>query len=474
MVLKRADNDAERCKEKSVRRIYLWQVLISVFILVIISCFLYIQYILNLTTIYPNIHIDGIEVGGLSCDEAILLLKENMDKAYLNDFLILSAPQKQYRLYFSDIGYIPDYEKAVELAYKTGRTGNVIDKLREIWNVRKSGLYITPTMCYNIEKTVTLLESIRKETYIDPQNAEIKINNGKIEIKPHTPGLLVDVDKSLKTIDNFLINREWNDVEIYIVEVLPDVTTQRVEYITYKLGEFETAFNPDNESRVHNIKTACNKINQKLLLPDEEFSMDRTLGERTEQNGYKRAKVIVNNELVDGLGGGICQVTSTAYNSVLLSGLEVLERRNHTLPSSYIEMGRDATISQGYIDFRFKNNSGYTVLIEAKTVGNKVIVTIWGREPKEKTTTRIRTKIIEVIEANGVEEIVDPSLKPGETVVIQEAKPGYKVEVYKDILDLSGNVIKTEKISVDTYQPQRKKVRVGAYNTNNDEILLSP
>lgn len=137
-------------------------------------------------------------------------------------------------------------------------------------------------------------------------------------------------------------------------------------------------------------------------------------------------------------------------------------------------MGRDATISQGYIDFRFKNNSGYTVLIEAKTVGNKVIVTIWGREPKEKTTTRIRTKIIEVIEANGVEEIVDPSLKPGETVVIQEAKPGYKVEVYKDILDLSGNVIKTEKISVDTYQPQRKKVRVGAYNTNNDEILLSP
>ena len=95
--------------------------------------------------------------------------------------------------------------------------------------------------------------------------------------------------------------------------------------------------------------------------------MDKTLGARTEQNGYRIAKVIVNNELVDGLGGGICQVTSTLYNSVLLSGLEVLERRNHTLPPSYIEPGRDATISQGYIDFRFRNNTDYAILIEAKT-----------------------------------------------------------------------------------------------------------
>ena len=125
-------------------------------------------------------------------------------------------------------------------------------------------------------------------------------------------------------------------------------------------------------------------------------------------------------------------------------------------------MGRDATIAQGYIDFRFKNTTGYAILIEARTIGNRVIVTIWGREPEVKTTARIRTQIIEVIEPEGVEEVADPSLKAGEAVVIREAKPGYKVEVYRDILDMTGNVIKTDKISVDTYQPQKKKIKVGA------------
>jgi len=262
-------------------------------------------------------------------------------------------------------------------------------------------------------------------------------------------------------IDNFLVNMVWDKVELYYEEILPDITTQMVERITYKLGEFETSFNPANEPRVHNIKTACSKINQKLLLAGEEFSMDMALGDRTERNGYKTAKVIVNNELVDGLGGGICQVASTIYNTVLLSGLEVLERRNHTLPLSYIEMGRDATISQGYIDFRFRNNTGYAILIEAKTAANRVIVTIWGCEPEIKTFIRIRTRIVEKIEPEGIEKITDPSLKPGETVVIREAKPGYKVEVYRDVMDMSGKLIKTDLISVDTYYPQKKKIRTG-------------
>lgn len=464
MVLKRAAGKSEP-RKREIHRIFqsfhLWKVLLSLFFIFFLSGFLYIRYILNLSVIYPNIYIDGIDVGGLHRDEAIALLKENMDKAYQSDYFILSVPQKQYKIYFRDIDYLPDYENAVELAYNTGRRGSVTERLREIWKVRKNRLSIMPQMCYNSGKTLKILENIRKETFKEPQNAQISIFNGKVEIKPHVAGFAIDVEKSLKRIENFLIDRVWEDVKLYYEEILPRVTMQMVENINFKLGEFATVFNPENDSRVHNIKTACNKINQKLLLPGEEFSMDKTLGDRTEQNGYRRAKVIINNELVDGLGGGICQVTSTIYNSVLLSGLKVLERRNHTLPSTYIEMGRDATISQGYIDFRFKNDTGYAVLIEAKTVGNRVMVTIWGREPEVKTTRRIRTKIIEVIEPQGVEEVIDNSLKPGETMVIREAKPGYKVEVYRDTLDSSGNVIKTEKISVDTYQPQKKKIKIG-------------
>lgn len=464
MVFKRAENKStfKRKIRGIFQGLHLWKILFFFLLSLFLFCFIYAYYILNLNTIYPDIFIDGIDVGGLKREEAVGILNENLDKTYQSDYLMLSVPDMHFKIHFSDIDYLPDYEKAVELAFNTGRRGNVIERLREIWKVRKNHLFITSQMCYNIEKTTGILENIRIKTYKEPQNAQINIVNGKVEIRPHVAGFSVDVKKSLIRIDNFLINRVWEDVELCYEEILPKVTTQMVEDITYKLGEFATVFNPENEARVHNIKTACNKINQTLLLPEEEFSMDKTLGDRTEQNGYKRAKVIVNNELVDGLGGGICQVTSTIYNSVLLSGLEVLERRNHTLPSTYVELGRDATISQGYIDFRFKNTSGYTVLIEAKTVGNRVIVTIWGREPEIKTYAKIRTKVVQVIEPDGVEEIIDYSLKSGETVVEREAQPGYKVEVYRDTFDMNGKLIKTEKISVDTYQPKKRKIRVGA------------
>jgi len=433
-------------------------ILFSLLFLFLLTGFLYVRHILNLTTIYPNIYIDGIDVGGLSREDAINLLWDNTDKAYLSDYFTLSVKDRQYKIYFSDIDYTPDYEKAAERAYNIGRRGNVAERLKEIWKAWKNRMFITTQMRYNAEKMRKILETIRNETYVEPKDAQISIQNGKTDIKPHEPGFSVDVNRSLEKIDYLLVNRIWEDAELYSEEILPGVTTQMVENIGYRLGEFATAFNPDNEPRVHNIKTACSKINQVLLLPGEEFSMDKTLGARTEQNGYRIAKVIVNNEPVDGLGGGICQVTSTLYNSVLLSGLEVLERRNHTLPPSYIEPGRDATISQGYIDFRFRNNTDYAILIEAKTSGNRVTVTIWGRKPEVKTTTRIRTRIIEILEPEGAEYVTDKSLKPGEEKVVREAKPGCKVEVYRDILDSSGNVIKTEKISVDTYLPQKKKI----------------
>lgn len=423
--------------------------------------FFYVLHILQLTTIYPNIYIDGIDVGGLSCEEAVVLLTANMDKTYLSDYLTLNARDKRYKIHFGDIDYVPDYEKAVEAAYNVGRTGNTVERLKEIWTVRRNGKSIISRMSFNKEKLLNMLNIIQNETRKEPENAQISIHNGKAEIKPHTVGFSVDVGRSMEKIEYMLVNRIWDDADLCYEDIVPDITVQMVENITYKLGEFETAFNPDNEARVHNIRMACGKIDQTLLLDGQEFSMDKSLGERTEQNGYRPAKVIVNNELVEGLGGGICQVASTMYNSVLLSGLEVLERRNHTLVPSYIEPGRDATISQGYIDLRFRNNTGYAVLIEAKTVGNKVKVTIWGCEQEVKTTARIRTKIIEIIEPKEIEYIPDSSLKAGVEKVVREAKPGYKVEVYRDILDMSGNVIKTEIISVDIYQPQKKKVIKG-------------
>lgn len=259
-------------------------------LLAVLSVFLHLQYVLNLDTIYPNIYIDGIDVGGLHCKEALALLKENIDTSYLSDYFILSVPQKQYRIYFSDIDYKPDYDKAVELAYSIGRTGNAFQRLSEIAKVLRKPLSITPKMCYNIGKMERILESISRETFKEPQNARIEIFNGKVEIQPHAAGFFADIDKNLMRIDNFLVNMVWDKVELYYEEILPDITTQMVERITYKLGEFETSFNPANEPRVHNIKTACSKINQKLFLPGKSSLWTWLLATEPRETGTKRQR----------------------------------------------------------------------------------------------------------------------------------------------------------------------------------------
>ena len=140
-------------------------------------------------------------------------------------------------------------------------------------------------MCYNELKTTKILESIRKEIETKSVSAKIRFNGGKLEVTPHKTGLLMDLKLSLERIDKSLIQREWIDVDLCIVETLPNVTTQMLEQIQYKLGQFSTVFSIGNEGRVHNIKTACSKIHEKLLLPGQDFSMDRMLGDRTEAKG---------------------------------------------------------------------------------------------------------------------------------------------------------------------------------------------
>ncbi len=435
-------------------------------LLTLIARMVYMCTVVYTETIYSGIVVDGFDVGGMTTEEAFQILSESTDRTFHKKAILLFSPFGQYRLPLDNIEYMPDYAGALESAFLQGRSGNLFKRFRVIQRIGKLGLHIEPKICYNKEKTGIILDSIGLDMEIKPVNAVIKLQNGKMEITEHKNGAALDLETSMERIDASLSGRTFDDIELCVVDIAPDITTQMVDRITFRMGEYKTVFNTNNEERAHNIGTACGRINLKLLLPGEIFSMDRILGERTEENGYREAKIIVNNELVDGLGGGICQVTSTMYNSVLLSGLEIVERRNHSIPLSYIDIGRDATISQGYIDFKFKNNSGYAVLIEAKTVDNQVYIAIWGRARENKTTFRIRTNVIEEILPEGIETEFDDSLQPNVVEIIREAKPGYRVDVYRDTLDTSGKVVNTEKISTDRYQPQKKKIRVAPTAAN--------
>jgi len=221
------------------------------------------------------------------------------------------------------------------------------------------------------------------------------------------------------------------------------------------ISTYTTYFNLSQSKRVCNIKLAIEEINGKVIMPQEVFSFNETVGARLKERGYQKATEIINGELVEGIGGGICQVSSTLYNTVLLADLKVTERRHHSQPVNYVPLGRGATVYYNQIDFKFKNNTGYPVMILAKVVNNQLTISLLGESKEEQI--KIVTSKPEIISKEVIVKL-DSSLPLGVKKVIQKGRDGIKIKV-KKIISRGGRIIKTEDVSYDIYLPRRTIIK---------------
>ncbi len=218
-------------------------------------------------------------------------------------------------------------------------------------------------------------------------------------------------------------------------------------------ASFYTSFGSSTAERKSNIRLSTNSLNNVMIDVDGEFSFNKVVGERTEKRGYKNAKIIVGGEFVDGVGGGVCQVSTTLYNAVLLAGLEILECHPHSLPVGYVAPSFDAMVNSGSADLKFKNNTKNPVYIKAVADDNTVKISIYG-EPMDYKIKRV-SKVTQIILPPKEQIVCDekgeyPELYKGEKMYLRYAKEGYKSEGYLEI-------IKNEKTSV-------KKIRTDKYN----------
>ena len=211
--------------------------------------------------------------------------------------------------------------------------------------------------------------------------------------------------------------------------------------------------------RETNLKLACSKLDEKIVLPGETFSYNQTLGERTAQAGYKNAKVYENGAVVDGIGGGICQISSTLYNAVLLSNMEIVERRNHQFVTSYLPAGRDATVAYGITDFKFKNTRSTAIKIKTSCSNGVATISIYGIKEQEEYDVSFVTEIISTTPFT-VKYIEDSTLKSGEEEIIQKGANGVTTETYI-IKKLNGVVASKELLSKDTYNPMQRIIKRG-------------
>jgi len=445
-------------------------IIAAVFLIIITTIIALFTWVLNQKTFYMGIKVENISLSGIGKLKAWEKIQDEINKNFAGKKLILKHGDKEWNIDLNEISYSFLVNNAIEDAYRIGREGNFINRLMTVYRLRKKSVNIPLTAQFDRNKLRSVLESIKNEIDQKEVNASAIFQNGKVIFNEEVIGKNVDIDKNLNMIENILLEKNFSPIELIVEDIYPRVRYSDISVISKVISVFSTSFNPQKVDRSYNIKLACDRINNIILLPGDTFSMDKALGPRTISNGYRNAPVIVKGKILEGVGGGVCQVTTTLYVAVLKSKLEVVERKPHSMPLSYVEPGQDSTISEGYIDFKFKNNKDYPILISAQVSGGNIIIRIVGIE--EETNQTVRLKSVVVKKLNPEKEIVvfDENVPVGEVVVEKAAVTGQKVVVYRETYDQNNKLIEREKISEDTYLPVRGIIRVNPANRQFSQL----
>ena len=302
-------------------------------------------------------------------------------------------------------------------------------------------------------------EEVYNEICVPAQDAAYSRDEaGQVIVNEHKVGVEVKKD-DLKNVISMV--NEGKSATCPAVITMPKKTKEELEKKLFNitLGKYTTDFSTSSSNRAHNVSLASDSINDVILMPGDEFSYNNTIGNPNAERGYKIAGVYENGKVSEGVGGGICQVSSTLYSAVLYADLEIVERHNHSMTVGYVPNGQDATVSYGVIDFRFKNNTEYPVKVKSVTNNRKLSVSIIGTEYEPKKTVKI------VHETNSTiapidNETVDETLPAGTRKVVSKGKNGYVVSTYKTILE-NGTQISSEKITTSRYKMVPNEVSVG-------------
>lgn len=299
------------------------------------------------------------------------------------------------------------------------------------------------------------IEKIKQEICKEPQNASYQDNQIYREVEG------IDFKISIEEIEK-LLEQEKEEYIIPLTIKEPEITIEDLaeeNIFPEQLSKYITRYDESNINRSINIKLASEKINGTILMPGETFSYNKVVGERTIKAGYKEASVYMNGKVVDGIGGGICQVSSTLYNAVLEANLEIVSRKNHYFITSYVSASRDATVAYGTIDFQFKNTRSYPIKIECISQNGICQIKVYGIKEDIEYEVVIEDTITEVIPYT-TKYIETNQLENGVENEIQKGVDGYKSEAYR-ILKINGQIISKTLLSKDSYNPLQRIVEKG-------------
>ena len=364
-----------------------------------------------------------------------------------------------------------DVDKAVTEAFSLMRDMNVpYDTFMLQVQQIASGKDVAPVPGYDIDSVNRFIEYLSEFLDTPAVNSSITMKDNQIVYTLEAIGQGIDREALVETILN-TDPLSGKTISIPIHDLEPTITQEMLQSKFVLRGSYTTSFSDSTKNRKYNIRFGAEKINGIILKPGDVFSANDTLGTRTRKNGWKNAGAYESGEVVQQAGGGVCQLSSTLYNAALYADMEIVERRNHSMPVHYVDRGRDATINSvgNIIDFKFRNNTSSDVIIMAYTDGNILHMEIYGVpfETDEYDRIEIRTKQRGSVSIKTVYEY-DDSKPASYSKTITKGSKGYTVQTYKDYY-LGQTLVKTDDLGISKYTMFPKKVLVGTIEESSSD-----
>ena len=415
--------------------------------------------------IESGIYVNDMDLSGMTTQEA---RKEVV--AYVNSFgdaeITLNAVEGGTIVTTaSELGLKWGNETILEEAANFGRDGDILRCYKELKDLEYKNKVYKVKFDFDRDKIRTLIEENAQQYDQEAVNATLVKTEEGFDITEGQSGIKVDTSASADAVYDYL-TESWDgtscEIDLVIAVEEPKGSAEDLAKVKDVLGTFTTSYSTSGSSRSANVANGCSLINGTTLYPGDEFSAYEAVSPFTEANGYYMAGSYLNGQVVDSLGGGICQVSTTLYNAVLLSELEVTERYNHSMIVTYVDPSADAAIAESSgKDFKFKNNLDYPVYIEGTTTPEKEITfTIYGVETRDSgREVSYESVVLERIQPD-TEVIYTDESRPVGYCVVQSAHVGYKAQLWKVVRE-NGEEVSREQINSSTYMKAPRSATVG-------------
>lgn len=423
----------------------------------------------NEETINKGVSIGGVDVSAMTAKEAKKAVNEYIKKLGKAK-ITLQIEGEEITATASKLGFVWKDKTVVDDAVGLGKNGNIIKRYTEKKDLEQENQQLPLALGFNEKKAKAALEELCSEYNHPAVEATLTRSQGEFVITDEVDGKILDAEECIQSMtDKVTDNWDGEDfsVELNTMTDKASLTAEDCRKVKDELGSFSTKFTTgySNANRNQNIRNGADKLGDRVLAPGEEFSCNALLEPWTEDNGWADAGTYVDGRVEDSLGGGICQVSSTLYNAVLLSELEVTERYPHSMAVGYVDLSADAALAGTYKDLKFKNNTDAPIYILSIYEEGQITFTIYGHETRdENRTIKYESEKLSETAPEEVTSKVD-SMKKGERVTTTQGHTGYTARLWKYVY-VDGKEVSKEIVNNSSYKSSPNYVNVG---TGKDE-----